>query len=631
MSSELPFLGSAGKNALLLGNEAIARGAIEAGVKVATAYPGTPSTEIVESLSRAAEKLGMHVEWSVNEHVALEVAMGAAQCGVRALCAMKHNGLSAAFDMLTHLGIRDIAGGFAIISADDPNMHSSQTEHDTRWMARCACIPIVEPSNPQEAKDFTKYAFEISEKVKLPVMLRSVTRLAHMFSGVTLGEIREEKSKAHFDFSSLSLSRLMEKGELPSPFWNPVVHKKLHEKEKRVEGYFESFEGNEITSTSKEKFGIVASGFAYNYVAEAIQKLGLNGKVAVFKLATPYPLPEKKLSSFLASLKQLFVVEELEPYVELQTRALAKDVAPNLKIYGKAGYVPREGELRTEIVANNLAKILNLKPPYETPPQPTVFRRILTMCAGCPHRALGYALNQAIRKAVGKREEVIVENDIGCYILLSMPPFLLNDTSFCMGAGLSVAQGRYHSGCGKVNVALVGDSTFLHAGIPGLINAVYNKAPLKLIILDNSTTAMTGFQPHPGTGRTATGGPTEIVDIENIARACGVGFVKIVDPDKYKETLNVLVEMLKHEGPAVVISRRMCATLALRHLRREGRKVEPYSVDQNVCVGCQICTKMFGCPAINWDEGRKKAKINPLLCIGCGVCSQICPVIAIKR
>lgn len=632
MSLDLLISKDTGKRVLLLGNEAVARGAIEAGVKVATGYPGTPSTEIVDSLSRIGKQFGMHVEWSVNEHVALEVAMGAAQCGVRSLCAMKHNGLSAAYDMFTHLGIRDVTGGFVIISADDPNMTSSQTEHDTRWMARCACIPVIEPSDAQEAKDFTKFAIEMSESVKLPVLLRTVTRLAHMTGVVTLGEIRRTKSQPYFDSASLSLSKLMQEGKLPSPFWNPVVHKKLHEKEKIVEGYFDTFDGNQVFSTGREKFGILASGFAFNYVKEALQKLNLSKKVAVFKLATPYPFPKKRLSYFVENLTELLVVEELEPFVELQIKALAMDVNPALNIHGKEeGLISREGELSLEIIANSLASIMGLKLPYETLPKPAIFQRMLTMCAGCPHRALGYTLNQAITRTLGKRETVIVENDIGCYILLAMPPFLLNDMSFCMGAGLSVAQGRFHSGVGKVHIALIGDSTFFHAGIPGLINAVHNKAPVKLIILDNQITAMTGFQPDPGTGKTATEEPTKIVDIVNIVRACGISCVDVVDPYEYKKTLEALIKMLKQEEPSVVISRRTCAILAMKRMRREGNKVEPFYIDSDDCIGCLTCTRKFGCPAINWIEQDSKPKINQSVCIGCGVCYQICPKGAIRK
>ncbi|RLG00755.1 indolepyruvate ferredoxin oxidoreductase subunit alpha [Thermococci archaeon] len=615
----------------LMGNEAIARGAIEAGVKVVTAYPGTPSTEIVGTLAKVGLKLGIHVEWSVNEHVALEVASGAAQCNVRSLCAMKHNGLSVACDMLTHISIRDITGGMVIVSADDPGLHSSQTEHDTRWMARCACIPIIEPSSPQEAKDFTKYAFEISEEIGIPILIRTVTNLSHMWGKVTYDKINKEERKASFDFEKLSLSEHMKKGDLPIPFWHPGLHRKLHEKEEKIKEKFENFSGNRIESNGTEKFGVIASGISYNYVVEALQKLNLD-KVALLKLATPYPLPENMISRFLTSLNEVLILEELEPFVEMQIKGIAKDVNPDLKIYGKnSGHIPREGELSGEKVANVLAQIFNMEKPYRTEPKTDLFPRMLTMCAGCPHRSVGYALKKAIRKVTGSNKGAIVDNDIGCYILLMVPPYSLNDMSFCMGAGLSVAQGRYHAGVEQIPVALIGDSTFIHGGIPGLINAVYNKAKIKLVIMDNNATAMTGFQPHPGTGNTATGEKTKAIKIEDIVKACGVDFVKIVDPYNYEETYNGIVEMLEFDGPAVVISRRLCATEALRRMRRKGEKIQPYYIDPQICIKCGICSTQFACPAISWDAEKRIAKIVPDICTGCGVCAQICPSGAILR
>lgn len=624
-------LDSPGKTVLLMGNEAIARGAIEAGVKVATAYPGTPSTEIINTLAGVGPKFGMHVEWSVNEHVALEVASGAAQCNVRALCAMKHNGLSVVCDMLTHISLRDISGGLVIVSADDPQLHSSQTGHDTRWMTRTACIPIIEPSNPQEAKDFTKFAFELSEKIKLPMMIRTVTRSSQMHGDVILGEISKREKMAKFDFDKFSISRLLRQGKLPSPFWNPVLHKWLHEKEQKAKEEFEKFGGNELKSKGNEKFGIIAVGVSYNYVVEAVEKLKLNDKVAILKLATSYPLLERKISRLLTAVEELLVVEEPDPFVEIQVRALAKDVNPDLKIYGKdSKHIPKEGELSTEIVSNALAEIFGVEKPYKPEPKIELFPRMLTMCVGCPHRATGYALKQAIKKVAGNYEGVIVDNDIGCYILLTMPPFSLNDMSFCMGTSVSVPQGRYHAGVEQIPIGLIGDSTFLHAGIPGLINAVYNKAKTKLIILDNQITAMTGFQPHPGTGKTATGEETKSIDMVEIVKACGVDFIKVIDPYDYKGSYNVLVEMLKFDGVAVVISRRACVTETLRKMRREGKKPALYRIDPEKCVGCGTCTRQFGCPAIGWKEEEKKAEITPL-CSGCDVCAQICPAEAISK
>lgn len=617
------------KTALLMGNEAIARGAIEAGVKVATGYPGTPSTEIVQTLASFASQLGIHVEWSVNECVALEVAFGAAQCGVRSLCAMKHNGLSTTCDMLTHMGLRDITGGMTVISADDPNLHSSQTETDTRWLARAGGIPIIEPSNPQEAKDFVKLAIELSEKVSLPIIIRTVTRLSHMRGNVVLAEISKEKKVAKFDLEKFSLSRLMQRGDLPSPFWNTVIHENLHKKEKRMKAEFEKFQGNKLKLGGDSRFGVIASGMTYNYAVEAMEKLGLEDKWALMKLATPYPFPEITVSKLLEAVEKLIVIEELEPFVEIHVRALAQEVNSNLKIYGKmSGHTPREGEFNTEKVANALASILGIQRPYKPQPKIDLFPRMLTMCAGCPHRATGYALKQAIKK-VARGLDVVVDNDIGCYLLLMGPPFLLNDMSLCMGTSASLPQGRYHAGTGQIHIGIIGDSTFFHAGIPGLINAVHNKAKTKLVICDNRVTAMTGFQPHPGTGETATGEKTKIIHIEEIVKACGVDFIRVVDPFNYRETYNALTEMLEFDGAAIVISQRMCTSEAVRRMRGEGKRPVPYYIDQGICEGCGLCSRQFGCPAIEWREKEKKAEIVPHLCTGCGVCAQICPAEAI--
>jgi indolepyruvate ferredoxin oxidoreductase alpha subunit len=452
-----------------------------------------------------------------------------------------------------------------------------------------------------------------------------------MRGNTVLGKISEEKRIARFDLEKFSLSRLMQKGALPSPFWNPVIDKNLHRKEQMTKEEFEKFDGNKLEFSEANEFGIIASGMAYNYVAEGVEKLGLYGKVAILKLATPYPLPERRVSAFLGAVEKLVVMEELEPFVEIQVRALAQEVNPSLKIYGKiSGHVPREGELNTEVVANALARILGIVEPYKATPKINLFQRMLTMCAGCSHRATGYALKQAITK-VARGSETVVDNDIGCYLLLMGPPFLLNDMSFCMGASVSVPQGRYHAGTDQIHVGIVGDSTFLHAGIPGLINAVHNKAKAKFVILENKVTAMTGFQPHAGTGVNATGEKAKAIDIEEIVKACAVDFVKVVDPYNYEETFEVLREMLQFDGTAVVISRRMCANEALRRMRREGKRPATYHVDQERCAGCGLCSRQFGCPAIGWNERGKKAEIVSHLCTGCSVCAQICPAKAIVK
>lgn len=629
--SKNPVLSPAGETEYLMGNEAIARGVIESGVKVASAYPGTPSSEIIDTLGEVGKEVGMHVEWSSNEHVAIEVAMGAAQSNVRAFCAMKHNGLSAAYDMFTHVSIRDITGGFVVNVADDPNLAASQTAHDTRWMARCAGIPIIEPSNPQEAKDFTKLALEFSEEVKLPIMLRTVTNVSHMRGNVTLDEVEDIEDNPKFDFEKQSLSRLMEKEDLPIPFFQPGLYETLHEKEKRVRKIFEEFEGNEISGKGSE-LGIIASGVSYNYVLEALNKLDLKEKVKVLKLTTPYPIPNETVSNFLKENENMLVVEELEPYIETRVKALAKDANPDITIYGKeSNHIPREGELTTEIVTNALSSIFGRSKYYEPQESSEVpFSRMLTMCEGCPHRAMGYALKQEMSD-LGENS-VIVDNDIGCYLLLMAPPYNLDDMSFCMGASASVPQGRYHAGVEQELVGIIGDSTFFHAGIPGLINAVYNKANVNIIIMDNRATAMTGFQPHPGTGETATGEETKEVNLEEVVEACGVDFLEVVDPYNYEETRAALRNMFQFDGPAVVISKRTCALEAGRAMKK--RNIEPtiHSVDSEKCVGCKTCTEELGCPAINWNEEEEIAEIIPERCaVDCDVCAQICPVGAISE
>lgn len=624
-------LGSAGETEYLLGNEAIARGVIEGGVKVASAYPGTPSSEVVDTLSEVGKEVGMHVEWSSNEHVAIEVAMGAAQSNVRAFCAMKHNGLSVAYDMFTHMSIRDITGGLVVNVADDPDLAASQTAHDTRWLARCAGIPVIEPSNPQEAKDFTKSALEFSEEIKLPIMLRTVTNVSHMRGNVVLDEVENIEDNPKFDFEKQSLSRLMEKGDLPIPFFQPGLYETLHEKEKSVRKIFEKFEGNEISGEGSE-LGIIASGVSYNYVLEAIDKLDLKGKVKVLKLTTPYPIPNETVSSFLKENENMLVVEELEPYIETQVKALAKDANPDITIYGKeSDHIPREGELTTEIVTNALSSIFGRSKYYESQESSEVpFSRMLTMCEGCPHRAMGYALKQEM-SGLGENR-VIVDNDIGCYILLMAPPYNLDDMSFCMGTSASVPQGRYHAGVDQELVGIIGDSTFIHAGIPGLINAVYNKADVNLIIADNRATAMTGFQPHPGTGKTAMGEETKMVSLKDIVKACGVESLQVVDPYDIEETRSAFKEMFQFDGPSVVISKRSCALEAARGMKKRGLEPTIYSIDPEICTGCRTCTERLGCPAINWKEEKEIAEIIPERCaVDCDVCAQICPVGAISE
>lgn len=613
---------SPGEKVFLLGNEAIARGALEAGVGVATAYPGTPSTEIVESLARVAREVGFYVEWSVNEKVAFEVAYAASMCRVRALTAMKHVGLNVAMDPLMTSGYTGVLGGFVIVSADDPSCHSSQNEQDNRLVGLHSYLPVFEPSNVQEAKDLTVYSFKFSEEYETPVILRSTTRLSHSRGPVTLGELRKPRIKGEF---------YREPGR-----WViiPAHARKLRElqvkKWRNIEEAVNENPYNKLEDVGSKEL-IIASGLAYSYVKEAIEELGIDGKVNLLKISTPHPTPKRLILEALENVEKVLVVEELEPLVELGVKKLAFEEGLEVEIYGKE-YVPLAGELTLDRVVDSISKFLNLKPtvrellsvPEEVKPPP----RPPNFCPGCPHRATFYAIRKAVNLA---RVKAVYPSDIGCYTLGVNPPFKLVDTTICMGGSIGLANGFSHVE-EKIPIATIGDSTFFHAGIPPLVNAVYNNAPLLLVILDNQTTAMTGHQPHPGTGVSAVGESSTKIPIENLVKAAGVEYVEVTDPYRVDETVEKLVEALKYvsrEGKvATVISRRECSLIYLRRLRSENLEPPIYTVDVEKCTGCRVCTDHFSCPAI-FTRGDK-AYIDEGLCAGCGVCTQICPWNAIK-
>jgi len=627
MSSHPVVVDDPGRRVLLMGNEAIARGAVEAGVAVATAYPGTPSSEIGDTLSRIADEAGLYFEWSANEKVAFEVAFGASMCGQRSMVSMKHVGLNVALDVLNPVSLRGVKGGLVFVSTDDPSQHSSRTEQDNRWLAKQNCVPVLEPSSPQEAKDLTSYAFELSERVGLPVMLRTVTRLSHMRSDVVIGPIKKPKREAEFDWDRFSyrvagFEKLFRR------------HKERHEKLDRAQEEFEGLTYNKLKLEGGEKLGIIGVGFSFSYVIDAIQKLGVESDVAFLKLATPHPLPVKLVGGLLEGVERILVVEEVDPFVELHVKALAKDVAPDVEVIGRmSGHLPREGELSPVILDNALADLLGVKAEeadrsgVEARVKALLFDRMLTLCAGCPHRASLYALKQAVKQVKGDLRGVVVNGDIGCYGLAHAPPMSFEDTYFCMGASIGVSQGMAQVGVDAI--AWIGDGTFFHAGIPGLINAVYNDVPLKVVVADNGTIAMTGFQPTPQSGRTAMGKPAKRIMIEDIARAAGVEHVEVVDPNDLQAAEAAFRRMLEAEGAAMVIARRLCATEELRQMRPE--RPVPYHVDEDECIGCRICLSQFGCPALIWEDEEGKARIDPTLCTGCGVCAQVCPQAAIAR
>jgi indolepyruvate ferredoxin oxidoreductase alpha subunit len=615
-----------GEKVVLMGNEAIARGAVEAGITLASGYPGTPSSEIGDTLARIAKTHDIHFEWSANEKVALEVAFGASMVNQRALCSMKHVGVNVALDILNPISLRGVKGGLVVISTDDPSQHSSRTEQDNRWMGKLNDVPIIEPSSPQEAKDLTRYAFELSEKVKLPVIIRTVTRLSHMRSDVTLGDIQKLDRKPEFDWEGFSyrvagFEKLFRR------------HKERHDKIDVVESMFEKTPLNEV-KLKGEQVGVIGVGFAFTYIKDALESLGVEDRVAWMKLLTPHPMPKKTVGDFIKNLEVLLIAEEVDPFVELHVKALAKDVNPSLKVMGRMdGSLPREGELSHELIDRKISEILGIEIPMsertelEEETNSLLFDRMLTMCAGCPHRSSLYALKKAVKEVKGDLMNVVVNGDIGCYGLAHAPPMNFEDTYFAMGASIGVSQGMQQMGVDTI--AWIGDGTFLHAGIPALQNAVHNGAPIKIVVADNAAIAMTGFQTNAQMGRTATGEKVDPIMIEDIARASGVKHVEVVDPYDLEEAEEAFKRMLRADGVAMVISRRVCAMVAVREMRPNRPPV--YFVDQDVCIGCKQCLNTYGCPALMWSEDDRKASIDTTLCMGCDCCAQVCPVGAIRR
>ena len=617
-----------GETVLLMGNEAIVRGALEAGIKIAASYPGTPASEIGNTLAEIAEEVGIHFEWSTNEKVAFEVVYGASMCNQRGLVPMKHVGLNVALDIMEMAALRGVKGGLVFVSADDPSQHSSGQEQDQRWVAKQNCVPVLEPSDPQDAKDFTVQAFELSERHRQPVMLRTVTRVSHMRSGVKLGELRKLDREAKFDFEQFSYVV----AGFDKMFYGR--EKEANEKIARMMIEFDSSPLNKLVMSGREKVGVIAAGQTYNYIMDALVKLGARDKVAVLKLGTSNPLPEGLVTRLLKGVDKVLVTEEPDPFVELHVKALAKDANPEVELYGRlGGNLPAEGELMPYMVDGVIAEMLGQKPvenprvEVEKEAKDMIFGRMLTVCAGCPHRPSIYALKRAVKSVKGDIHKVVVNGDIGCYGLAWAPPMSYEDTYFCMGASLGVSQGM--SQVGVNTIAWIGDGTFFHAAIPALMNAVQTKTNIKVVVADNGVTAMTGFQPNPQSGKMATGEETKSVSIEAIARAVGVEHIEVADAYDTKATEAAFKRMLLTEGVAMVISRRVCATEAIRQMRP--KRPVPYEVDESKCVGCKLCLSTFGCPGLNFDEAKKKASIDPTICMGCGVCAQVCNVGCIHR
>jgi indolepyruvate ferredoxin oxidoreductase alpha subunit len=581
----------------MTGNEAIARGAWEAGVRLGSAYPGTPSTEIMESLSRypAAD---VQAQWATNEKVACDVAIGASFAGVRALTAMKHVGLNVASDALmsqTYIGAN---GGLVVVVCDDPGIHSSQNEQDSRLFSRLANIPTLEPSDAQEALEFTKLAFDLSETYDTPVMVRSTTRLSHTRSLVSLSDRQEPQRRGFHEDPDKNVM-------IPSNA--RVRHPKLIEREEKLRAYL-----NEAEITRWEKgdasVGVITLGTCYTYVKEVLPG------ASVLKLGASYPLASDVIGEFCRSVERIFVVEELEPVVETEIRAMG------IKVIGKELF-SRVGELSPESVHEAFVKagVLTADEDDDHDWQLGAMPRPPVLCAGCPHVTSYMAL-----RAVDAR----VAGDIGCYTLAAVKPLRSIDTCVAMGSSIAVAEGLAKAGGEEKSiVATIGDSTFLHSGIPPLIDAVYNNANITVMILDNHITAMTGGQDHPGTGKTLRGEETHRVDFEPLVRAVGVDWVRKVDSYDIATVYQTLREATEHKGVSVVISDRPCV---LDPVKIKGPTL---AINGENCVACQSCMNL-GCPALSWSDewydGRHKVRIDPETCIGCTLCAQICPSDCIK-
>ena len=605
---------------LMLGNEAVAWGAIAAGVDFASGYPGTPSSEVLQTLIDTSEAYGHYAEWSTNEKVAVEAAAAASWAGKRSLAVMKHLGLNVAADALTTLAYTGIRGGLVIFSAGDAQCHTSSNELDARVFGRFAHLPVLDPCDPEEAFEFAKRAFELSERLELPVILNSTPRISHsscaldtsFIDPVTHRETRFVEDKPRWICVAASAlkrhhwlsRRLSETFDLLGDF-DPVL---------RVGG--------------GSKLGILTNGISHAYVEEAVAGLGIGDDVRLLKFAFSYPFDDRAVCDLALSVDRILVVEELEPVIEEQTRIALQKRGIGTPVGGKAdGLLPFEGELDPGMVTGALAKALDLDVevpevrPAELPVRAPLF------CPGCPHRSTYYGLGQTIR---GMEVKPIIVGDIGCYTLVNSYPFEMLDTLLCMGGGAGMAHGFSQAGLDRPILAIMGDSTFFHSGLSPLANIGYHQANVTILLLDNQYTAMTGFQANPGTGLGPTGEPARRLSLEATARALGFDRIFAVAAHDSAAVKVALESAFGVQGPAMVISEGPCALQEGRHRAKsgEGRR-PPLVVDEATCVGCKACLTTFGCSAIVWDPETRKAHIDRAKCIGCGDCVAVCPVGAI--
>lgn len=594
----------------LTGNEAVARGALEAGVHVASGYPGTPSTEALEALNKIKTD-DMYLEWATNEKVALEVAGGASWVNKRALATMKMSGLNVASDSYLSLNYSGVNGGLVLYVADDPETHAGMCEQDTRHYAKMAPAPLLDPSNPNEVKKFVKMAFELSEKTKTPVIVRSTTNIAHASSKVSLGEIETIERAASFDKDITRYTKIQGKKQ----------HKEALERLENFKKIVENYDLNPMELNSD--LGIIGSGIAWDFLKDIVNL----SKFSWLKIDVTNPIPEEKIEEMLKKCNKVLILEELDPIVESEVKVIANDINKNTEIVGKRnGPLPLVGEYSHKTVEEGIKELKGSSSEtkfkegsdldYKTPSRP------LTFCAGCPHRGTFYNLNKALNEAGFSPDEVITTGDIGCTIIGTEKPFETVWTEISMGASIGVALGFEQGGIEKPVVATLGDSTFFHAGLSPLINAVHQDYNINIIVMDNRITAMTGQQYSPSTNKNWSNENAKVIKPEKIAEAVGVDFVKVVNPYDKEESQNVLKDGIKYDGLSFIVMRGPCALWEPRE--------ENLSIDAEECIACNKCLNETGCPALHKVEGKMQIKED--ICIGsaCNLCKDICPVDAIK-
>jgi indolepyruvate ferredoxin oxidoreductase alpha subunit len=590
---------------LMLGNEAIARGLAENGCTLATSYPGTPASEILSSLAAWKREcnLALHAQWAINEKVAFEIAYAGSMAGLRTAVSMKQVGLNVASDPLMSAAYMGTRGGFVVISADDPGPHSSQTEQDSRLMAMMAKMPVLDPQSPRQARDMVALAYELSETFQIPVLLRPTTRVCHARQDVRMADVRAMDREAAFERNPQRWAA--------TPRYRSVLHRELEKKLEKVAAH-PGTRPVRLNPRARGRRAVIASGVAAAHATEILRDLGLWSRLPFYQVLQPYPVHKRFRDHLLRAHKEVLVLEETTPVIEMQ-------LAQRERVRGKlTDDVPRVGELLPETIQKIVADFAGLKAavvPLQTAPG-----RRPTLCAGCPHRAAFFAIKKAAPRG-------IYTSDIGCYTLgLNLGAV---DTVLCMGAAVGQAEGFYHAFKGEKKprdiVATIGDSTFFHAGIPALIDGVNQRAAFVLVILDNGTTAMTGNQPTPATGRGAGGEPLQAVEIERVVRGCGVTFCRAEDPyrvDRFTAILRGALQHSRTQGPAVLIARRPCP-LAVPAAEKKAGRVR-IRIDED-CDGCGYCIDHFECPALFLDPSDNRVHVSPLLCIECGVCTYVCP------